>query len=102
MWRDSAAVLGILEVVSGEPAWKKIPSWYLVATEDRAIPPATQRFMAERAGATIARKGLARPDELEASLDDEPHPRGCQVGGVSQLTRATWSAGRQRPADQPR
>jgi pimeloyl-ACP methyl ester carboxylesterase len=38
---------------SGEPAWKTIPSWYLVATQDKAIPPATQRFMAERAGATI-------------------------------------------------
>ena len=36
---------------SGEPAWKTIPSWYLVASKDRAIPPATQRFMAERAGA---------------------------------------------------
>ena len=46
--------LAILEEVSGEPAWKEIPSWYLVATEDRAIPPVTQRFMAERAGATIA------------------------------------------------
>jgi pimeloyl-ACP methyl ester carboxylesterase len=39
---------------SGEPAWKTIPSWYLVATEDKAIPPATQRFMAARAGATVA------------------------------------------------
>ncbi len=39
---------------SGPPAWKSIPSWYLVASEDRAIPPATQRFMAERAGAQTA------------------------------------------------
>ena len=38
--------------LSGEPAWKTIPTWYLVATKDKAIPPATQRFMAERAGAT--------------------------------------------------
>jgi pimeloyl-ACP methyl ester carboxylesterase len=37
---------------SGEPAWKTIPSWYLVATDDHAIPPATQRFMAARAGST--------------------------------------------------
>jgi pimeloyl-ACP methyl ester carboxylesterase len=36
---------------SGTAAWKTIRSWYLVASEDRAIPPATQRFMAERAGA---------------------------------------------------
>jgi pimeloyl-ACP methyl ester carboxylesterase len=38
--------------LSGEPAWKTIPSWYLVATHDHAIPPATQRFMAARAHAT--------------------------------------------------
>jgi pimeloyl-ACP methyl ester carboxylesterase len=35
---------------SGPPAWKSIPSWYMVAGEDRAIPPATERFMAQRAG----------------------------------------------------
>jgi pimeloyl-ACP methyl ester carboxylesterase len=38
---------------SGEPAWKTIPSWYLVTTHDHAIPPATQRFMAARAHATV-------------------------------------------------
>jgi len=36
---------------SGTPAWKSIPSWYLVASDDHAIPPMTQRFMATRAGA---------------------------------------------------
>jgi pimeloyl-ACP methyl ester carboxylesterase len=35
---------------AGVPAWKTVPSWYLVASDDRTIPPATQRFMAERAG----------------------------------------------------
>jgi len=39
--------------VSGPVAWRSIPSWYVLGTEDKAIPPATQRFMAERAGATI-------------------------------------------------
>jgi pimeloyl-ACP methyl ester carboxylesterase len=38
---------------SGPPAWKTIPSWYLVGTEDHAIPPATQRFMAKRMHAHI-------------------------------------------------
>jgi pimeloyl-ACP methyl ester carboxylesterase len=42
-----------LSAASGPPAWKSIPSWYLLGTEDKAIPPATQRFMAERAGSTI-------------------------------------------------
>lgn len=36
-----------------EPAWKAKPSWYVVATEDRMIPPPAQRFMAQRAGATV-------------------------------------------------
>ena len=35
------------------PAWKTKPSWYLVATEDRMIPPAAQRAMAARAGSTV-------------------------------------------------
>ena len=45
-----------LEAVSAtisEPAWKTKPSWSLVATEDRMIPPGAQRFMSERAGATV-------------------------------------------------
>jgi pimeloyl-ACP methyl ester carboxylesterase len=39
--------------LSGEPAWRTIRSWYLVATQDHAIPPTTQRFMAQRAHATV-------------------------------------------------
>jgi pimeloyl-ACP methyl ester carboxylesterase len=40
---------------SGEPAWKTVPSWYLVATNDHAIPPQTQWFMADRAGSTVSK-----------------------------------------------
>ncbi|WP_432854433.1 alpha/beta hydrolase [Amycolatopsis sp. CA-161197] len=36
-----------------QPAWRVKPSWYLVATEDRMIPPPAQHAMAERAGATV-------------------------------------------------
>src|ERR1700720_3473619 len=36
-----------------EPAWKTKPSWYLVVTEDRMIPPPAQRFMSQRAGSTV-------------------------------------------------
>ncbi|MEU5786322.1 alpha/beta hydrolase [Micromonospora purpureochromogenes] len=35
------------------PAWRSKPSWYLVATEDRMIPPPAQRAMSERTGATV-------------------------------------------------
>jgi pimeloyl-ACP methyl ester carboxylesterase len=57
------------DAVSGPPAWETIPSWYLVASEDRAIPPATQRFMAERAGAQTSElpsshvPQISRPNE---------------------------------------
>jgi pimeloyl-ACP methyl ester carboxylesterase len=36
-----------------EPAWKMKPSWYLVATDDRMIPPDAQRAMAKRAGSVV-------------------------------------------------
>jgi pimeloyl-ACP methyl ester carboxylesterase len=45
-----------LEALSGtisEPAWRSKPSWYLVAADDRMIPPSAQRFMSKRAGATV-------------------------------------------------
>jgi pimeloyl-ACP methyl ester carboxylesterase len=38
---------------SGVPAWKTIPSWYVLGTQDQIITPTAQRFMAERAGAHI-------------------------------------------------
>ncbi len=44
---------GALTGTIGSPAWKTRPSWYLVATEDRMIPPVAQRVMAKRAGATV-------------------------------------------------
>ena len=39
--------------VMGVPAWKAVPSWYLVATDDQALPPAAQRLFAKRMGATV-------------------------------------------------
>jgi pimeloyl-ACP methyl ester carboxylesterase len=52
---DSQVPWGV-EALSGaisQPAWKTKPSWYLVATEDRMIPPPAQRLMSKRAGATV-------------------------------------------------
>jgi pimeloyl-ACP methyl ester carboxylesterase len=46
-----------LEALNGtisEPAWKSKPSWYLVSTADRMIPPDAQRSMSRRAGATVS------------------------------------------------
>ena len=53
-----------------EPAWKSKPSWYLVATDDRMIPPDAQRGMAKRAGSTVVEsKGshsvyISQPEEI--------------------------------------
>jgi len=52
---DSQVPWGV-EALSGmisEPAWKSKPSWYLVATDDKMIPPPAQRFMSNRAGSTV-------------------------------------------------
>ncbi|MEV6177210.1 alpha/beta fold hydrolase [Streptomyces sp. NPDC052016] len=59
-----------LEEGSSEPAWKSVPSWALVATEDLNIPRKTQNFMAERAKARTVEVrashavSVSRPDEV--------------------------------------
>jgi pimeloyl-ACP methyl ester carboxylesterase len=51
-------------------AWKTKPSWYLVTTEDRMIPPDAQRFMSKRANATVVEERgshaiyVSRPDAV--------------------------------------
>jgi pimeloyl-ACP methyl ester carboxylesterase len=45
--------VGALEGTNSEPAWASKPSWYLLTTEDRMIPPPAQREMSGRAGATV-------------------------------------------------
>ncbi len=56
---DDAAVMAVtqrpiveaaLNEESGPPAWKSIPSWFLFGSEDKNIPAAVHRFMADRAG----------------------------------------------------
>ena len=52
---DSQVPWGV-EALGGaisEPAWKMKPSWYLVSTEDKMIPPDAQRAMSKRAGSTV-------------------------------------------------
>jgi pimeloyl-ACP methyl ester carboxylesterase len=67
-----------LEALNGavtEPAWKSKPSWYLVATEDKMIPPPAQRAMSKRAGSTVVEvKGshavyVSRPDAVAALIE---------------------------------
>jgi pimeloyl-ACP methyl ester carboxylesterase len=57
-----------------EPAWRSKPSWYLVATEDKMIPPPAQRQMATRAGATVAEAAgshaiyISKPEAVAALI----------------------------------
>jgi pimeloyl-ACP methyl ester carboxylesterase len=46
--------VGALSGTISEPAWRSKPSWYLVATDDRMIPPPAQRSMAGRAGSKVS------------------------------------------------
>ena len=57
---------------SGPAAWKTLPSWVVVGTEDRVIPPDTQRHMASRAGATtteVAGSHVSMVSHPEAAID---------------------------------
>lgn len=45
--------LGAISGTVTEPAWRTKPSWYLVTTEDKMIPPDAQRSMSKRAGTTV-------------------------------------------------
>jgi pimeloyl-ACP methyl ester carboxylesterase len=71
-----------------QPAWKTIPSWYVVAQEDRAINPELERFYAKRMGATTIEVPtnhvamVSHPDDVlnlittaaEAVQDRQPSP----------------------------
>jgi len=62
--------LASLGIPSGPAAWKTVPSWYLVASSDRVIPPESERIMAKRAGATTVEIDsshvamISHPDEV--------------------------------------
>jgi pimeloyl-ACP methyl ester carboxylesterase len=57
-----------------DPAWRHKPNWYLVATDDKMIPPPAQRIMAERANATVAESPgshaiyVSRPEAVAALI----------------------------------
>jgi pimeloyl-ACP methyl ester carboxylesterase len=66
------------------PSWKTKPSWFLLAEEDRMIAPETQRYMAERMGATI------RPCQVDHSpMHTAP---GAVVGVILEAARQTVAA----------
>ena len=75
---DSQVPWGV-EALSGtisEPAWRSKPSWYLIATEDKMIPPPAQRAMSERAGSTIVESAashsvyVSQPEAVAELIED--------------------------------
>jgi pimeloyl-ACP methyl ester carboxylesterase len=58
-----------------EPAWRNKPTWYLIATEDRMIPPDAQRQMSQRANATISETAashsvyISQPEAVAATIE---------------------------------
>ena len=74
---DSQVPWGV-EALAGavtDPAWKSKPSYYLVASEDRMIPPAAQRMMAGRAGSTVTETAgshavyVSKPEAVAALIE---------------------------------
>ena len=67
--------VGALSGEISQPAWATKPSWYLLATEDKMIPPAAQRFMSKRAGATMVEERgshaiyVSQPKAVAALID---------------------------------
>ncbi len=66
------------------PAWRSKPTWYLIATEDRMIPPPAQRAMAERAGARTAQ--AASSHSVFAS---QPHAVAALITQAARSLRET-------------
>jgi pimeloyl-ACP methyl ester carboxylesterase len=66
------AALGANVTPSGAPAWKSIPSWAVLGTDDKTIPIGIQRTMAERAGSTVtevAASHVSMVSQPQASVD---------------------------------
>lgn len=67
--------IGLDRVRLGRPAWLDLPAFYLVASEDQAVPPVLQREMAERMGASVTEMAsshaplLSHPREVAEFLD---------------------------------
>jgi pimeloyl-ACP methyl ester carboxylesterase len=73
--------------VMGVPAWKSLPSWYLVAAQDQAIPPDAERMFASRMGATTVEVSashlpmVSQPDEVAQLIKTAAESRAPTVTG---------------------
>jgi pimeloyl-ACP methyl ester carboxylesterase len=58
--------LSCITVPVGRPLWKDIPSWFLIAEDDRMIVPDTQRYMAERMKAKVVKHAVDHTPSVSA------------------------------------
>ena len=70
-----------------EPAWRSKPSWYLLTTEDRMIPPPAQRFMSQRAGSTVIEVAASH-----AIYVSQPNAVAALIKQAAQRTAAATAA----------
>jgi pimeloyl-ACP methyl ester carboxylesterase len=61
--------INCITVPAGRPLWKDVPSWFLVAEEDRMIVPETQRFMASRMNAKVKAHAVDHTPSVTAPGD---------------------------------
>src|SRR5712692_8807154 len=72
---QQALAASAFQDVMGIPAWKSLPSWYLVAADDQAIPPDAERQFAKRMGATTVEVPsshvamVSHPDEVAQLIE---------------------------------
>ena len=102
---DSQVPWGVnaLSGTVSEPAWSTKPSWYLVATDDRMIPPPAQRFMATRAGRRHRGRGQSRGLRVTARGGGGADRTGRPIdadGDALSLTHARPTTGLRRPGMQ--
>ncbi len=82
---QQALITSAFTEVMGEPAWKSLPSWYLVASDDEALPPDAERHFASRMGATTVEVPsshvpmVSHPKEVVELIESALET--CQSGG---------------------
>ena len=97
--------VGALSGTISEPAWKTKPSWYLVATDDKMIPPPAQRFMSKRAGSTVVEVAGSHAIYVsQPQCGGRAHRKGRQIdeyGDELSLANAKKATCLLRPGIQP-
>jgi pimeloyl-ACP methyl ester carboxylesterase len=79
--------VGALSGAISEPAWRSKPSWYLIAADDRMIPPPAQQLMSKRAGSTVV--------EVKGSHAVYVSQPSAVAAVIEKAARAAASAGAQ-------